>query len=232
MHKIIHKKTQRKFYNKFIYKLSLKMPGVHALRWADFNGIINICRGDDTFSIGRYANQCIQDQTYNDLFRNKEEWINLGFLLARYDKSVWSKRVEGDMLDLYTSDENLFKEVYKDLQSKIKVTYTPDEDIKNDLVNGKNLIFVKKLPHDRYNYKVYLKPHKLSTNIEFRQTLCNYLETLVPSITFSESVKRWVLTTTENWDRRYIYVEDDKTLLLLKLRDANLIGKVMNYRLR
>ena len=50
-------------------------------------------------------------------------------------------------------------------------------------------------------------------------------------ISLSESVKMWFITTDWNWDRRYVFVDNEQTLLLLKMRNCDAIGKVYEYKI-
>ena len=90
-------------------------------------------------------------------------------------------------------------------------------------------IFVNKLPHDRYQYRAYLKPHRIETSA--RKGIAGWLKNQVPRITFTDSIERWLLTNNENWDRRYIHVEDENTLLMIQLRAPRLVGKIFKYTL-
>jgi hypothetical protein len=42
-------------------------------------------------------------------------------------------------------------------------------------------------------------------------------------------VQKWFLKTDWNWDRRYVLVEDEGTLLMMKLRNSDVVGTVYNY---
>jgi hypothetical protein len=37
------------------------------------------------------------------------------------------------------------------------------------------------------------------------------------------------MKTDWNWDRRYVLVEDEGTLLLMKLKNSEVVGTVYNY---
>jgi hypothetical protein len=54
----------------------------------------------------------------------------------------------------------------------------------------------------------------------------------VAGISISEAVEKWFYDTTWNWDRRYVLVDDDKTLLLLRLKNSNVVGTVYNLVLQ
>jgi len=47
----------------------------------------------------------------------------------------------------------------------------------------------------------------------------------------SKAVKTWFIRTEWNWDRRYILVEDEQTLFMMKLRSAEVVGKTHEYQL-
>ena len=48
-------------------------------------------------------------------------------------------------------------------------------------------------------------------------------------ILISDAVKEWFVHTDWNWDRRYVLIEDSQTLLMLKLRNPEAIGRVYDY---
>ena len=57
----------------------------------------------------------------------------------------------------------------------------------------------------------------------------DWLKTQMPRVTCTSAVEKWFLATDWNWDRRYILVEDDQTMLMMKLRNAEVVGKIYNF---
>jgi hypothetical protein len=98
-----------------------------------------------------------------------------------------------------------------------------------DLLKDSDKIITKKLPHDKYRFKVYLLPHKLANDELGKKRYLQWVESQKEKILITKSVKNWFMTTNWNWDRRYIYVEDPSTLLLLKLRNSETIGRSYEY---
>lgn len=88
---------------------------------------------------------------------------------------------------------------------------------------------VKKLPHNRYRYRVYLLPHKMAKDREGKQKYISWLKSLGERVTCTPAVEGWFMHTDWNWDRRYILVEDEHTLLMLKLRNSEVVGRIYNY---
>jgi len=39
------------------------------------------------------------------------------------------------------------------------------------------------------------------------------------------------LITEWNWDRRYMYVEDEMTLLMIKMRSSEVLGRIYEYHI-
>lgn len=217
------KKTKKKFYNKYIYKVTLNIPGCGILRYYDLADLVKI---DTTFVKNKYP---WKEKLVSDLVNNKQEWADLVFFIESFEKTQWGKRLEGDFMDLYTNNIDFYNGLCEKFPNRILRRFQPPKGMEQEMLDEERKIFVNEIPHGIYNYQAYLQPHKLSSNISERTQLANWLELQVPKITFSKSVRKWVLNTQENWDRRYIYIDSEQTLLMIKLRSPELIGKVFKY---
>jgi hypothetical protein len=216
------KVTRRKFYNKWLYKVTIRLPGAGLLRIYNRDQVDQFCS----------AASCPNSTSYNNwkqrAWRNRHDIRDLLRLLD--DSEIeWSKRIEGEQVDIYTNDKGL----YDDLSDKFEILlihrFEPDPNNLDilDERNGKTMT-VKRLPHGRFNYRVYLLPHNLK-DTESRVRFLDWLEEQKPRVTCSESVRKWFLSNNTNWDRRYILVEDDGTLMLMKLRNADVVGTVYKF---
>lgn len=217
------KKTKKKFYNKYIYKVTLNLPGVSSLRYYSLSELFTI--DAEQFADTKYP---WKYETLKKFKNNEDAWFSLETILHRYNKKEWQKRIEGEYVDFYTNNIDLYNDLCTNFPTNVAVRYQPKKGLENELLNLDKVIFVSKLPHDKYNYKVFLTPHKISS-YEEKKSIVDWFQTKIPSITFTDSIKRWVLETTQNFDRRYIYVDSEQTLLLLKLRAPMLVGSVYNY---
>ena len=97
-----------------------------------------------------------------------------------------------------------------------------------DLLENTGSIIVKKLPHNKYAYKAFLLPHKIN-NRKDKKEYVNWITGQNDRILISDAVKEWFIKTDWNWDRRYVLIEDSQTLLMLKLRNPEVLGRIYDY---
>lgn len=159
---------------------------------------------------------------------NKDLITSIMDFLDQYKKEDYFMRLERDAIDFYTNDINFYNHISSSFSTTIKHRFEPDENSLKTLTD-EPIIIVKKLPKNRYNYRAYLKPHMLKGDKESKSNYLKFLDNQSPAVSISESVKSWFMITDWNWDRRYILVEDEKTLLMLKLRNPEVLGKVYRF---
>lgn len=215
------KTTSRKFYNKWLYKVTLKVPGAAVLRMTE--SVSDYLARQQTTSLGnRYT-------LANKTLANKDYLLEIEGFLQGYDKNLWSKRVEGDLVDFYTNDIDFYHSISNEFISFVAHRFEPASDSIQTLEDDKQIILSNKYPHNKYQYKVYLLPHKMANDKEGKKQYVSWLERQMPKVTCTKSVKKWFVDTDWNWDRRYILVEDDSMLLMLKLRNAEVVGRIYKY---
>lgn len=197
-----HKITKRKFYNKWDYKISLHGKELRFLRYFPL-------------------------QKLPDLSEDQGLIVKIYNFLSNLKTDAYAKRIERNTLDIYVNDKDLYDLIRTEFSSVVRLTCSPDANLLNR--SGKT-IMANKFPYDRYRYKVYLKPHRLIDSDDRKQYL-DWLESQIPRVCITESVKKWFHRTSWNWDRRYMYVEDDATLLILKMKCADALGSIYTYEL-
>lgn len=212
------KPTTRKFYNKWMYKATLLLPGVALYRLHSLEAIPSL-----TFDTNGYH----RHSTLSRASANKENIIKLSILLTSFNKDEWSKRIESNSIDIYTNSKEIFDTVLAEMKDIVRSAYAPVDGNKAILENTTSII-AKKLPHDKYAYKAFLMPHRIKDRQE-KEEYIRWIETQGDKILMSSRVKDWFIKTDYNWDRRYLLVEDEATLLMLKLRKSEAIGRVYDY---
>ena len=214
------KKTSRKFYNKWLYKVSLIVQGSGIFRIQSIEDIIQLCLDENPDS-REYS-------VYHKAWKNREQLLELATFLQSHDCKNWTKRIESSIMDFYTNDPNFYTELSEKFEDVMTHRFEPDAS-SLEFLDQPQTIVASKLPHNKYHYKVYLLPHKMAGDKENKARYVDWLKTQNPRITCTPAVQSWFIKTDWNWDRRYILVEDEQSLLMLKLRNSEVVGRVYNY---
>jgi hypothetical protein len=216
------KVTNKKFYGKWLYKVSLSIPGIVLLRTKTLDEL------SDNYDYDKNGRH-LQYGTFYKAKNNQDNIKRTCKLLKELDATEWFRRIESDCLDVYTNNVDVYNNICKELNDIIINHFEPDGNI---LENSNSYTIVStKLPHNKYRYKVYLRPHNLAGDKEAKYQFLNWVDMQGERILISQTVKDWFITTDWNWDRRYLLVEDEQTLLLLKMRSAAAIGKAYEYKI-
>lgn len=213
--------TSRKFYNKWLYKVSLRQNGAAIFRYKGLDFVKEFCHQTEN-----------TDRPYSvfyKAFQQKDSILELCEFLEQYDAKLWTKRIENNIIDFYTNDKNFYQQLSLKFAEILIHRFEPSEDSLKILDNDASKVAVKKLPHKRFQYRVYLLPHKMAGDKEGKQRYIDWLKTQMPRVTCTKAVEEWFIRTDWNWDRRYVLVEDESTLLMMKLRNSEVVGRVYNY---
>jgi hypothetical protein len=166
--------------------------------------------------------------SHTKALKNKETLLEVTKMLDSLDLKDFAKRIEVNTLDIYVNDRSLFDNISTKFESLI-VNRSAPNTANLELLENTNFILSKRLPHNKYRYKVFLLPHRFKGDRTAKKRYIAWLDTQGDRISISDSVKNWFLTTDWYWDRRYMYIEDANTLLLLKMRDSEALGKIYEY---
>lgn len=206
--------TNRKFYNKWFYKVSLYIHGARFLHnLTDFPIEYN-----DVIYRSTFFKSKVDVDTITKLLQ----------FIEQYDKSEWQRRSEMNTLDIYTNNKDLFDNIAKKFKKNVSNLVCVDEEIVN-IESKFTPVIVKKLPHNKYKFKVFLKPHTFNKDREEKNAFLSFIDSQVPRIRITPAVKHWFLDTNWNWDPRYIHVEDEGTLMLLKMRNPQALGRIHEH---
>jgi hypothetical protein len=210
------KKTTRKFYNKWMYKVTLSIPGVSVLR---------LFKLEDVSSKIQETNIKNTYSTLAKAVNNREKITSLADFLLSFDQKTWAKRIEKNEIDLYTNDLQFYNRLKSEFIDLTVHAFEPEDPA---LLESTSSVVVKRLPHGKFKFKVFLLPHKIKDVSDKHQYL-EWIKGQGDKVLISEAVKTWFINTAWNWDRRYIMVEDEHTLLMLKLRNAEVVGSIQDY---
>jgi hypothetical protein len=216
------KLTNRKFYGKWLYKASFNLEGGALFRSKTLDEVEEFCLGPNPHDKHSYS---IWVRAWN----NRELINNVCTFLKSYSKDVYNLRIESSIFDVYTNDKEFYNLISLEFEETLRHKFEPSEANIDLLKSNQNYITVDRLPKGQYNYRVYLLPHKMKGDKEGKQKYLEWIKRQTPKITCTPSIEKWFLATDWNWDRRYVLVEDESTLLMLKLRNAEVMGRVYNF---
>ena len=203
-----------------MYKIGLKIEGCAILRGRSMHTVKSVFGQD-------MDEKVFYPQWRNKSFVNRNSIIRFSEFMKTFPTDSYAVRVENDRLDVYTNDQDLYSTLSSTCEENIIQRFQPDIDNLHLLNRSQHTIIVNKLPKNRYNYRVYLLPHRM-----IREDKNNYLDWIKkqdPRITCTPALEKWFINTDWNWDRRYVLVEDEATVLMMKLRNAEVVGTVYKF---
>jgi hypothetical protein len=194
--------TKRKFYNKWLYKITLAVTAAGIFR---HNTAEQIKESGEFHKEARLLASCL------------------------HEIKDYQLRIESKFIDIYVNDRQHVDEILSRFAKSVRHVFSPHPALLSGTVGAKNIV-ANKLPYDRYRYKVFLRPHTIK-DLEEKKDYIRWLDSQTPRIFLSENTKDWFIKTFWNWDRRYMYVEDEKTLMMAKMRHSSVLGSVYTYQL-
>lgn len=214
------KTTNKKFYGKWLYKVTILIPGARVVSYKDYDDLKNFLLGSTP---NEYPHYSVMYKAWNNRF----QLLNLLESINSVPADQYAKRIESNFLDLYTNDVTIFEHFKSRFSHNIRHIFIPSDRLLSNQCS--DVVVANQLAHNRYRYKVYLKPHKLKGDREGKLSFLTWLDTQSDRVRISQSVRTWFLNTDWNWDRRYMFVEDEQTLMMLKLRSSEAVGKILEY---
>lgn len=165
---------------------------------------------------------------YKDGHHRNSLHIDLVAALRMIAPGTYATRYESDRVNFYTNAKSDADYVIASFPNNV-VAYALPTPAAIAAFSTPRTIVASKLPHRKYRFKVYLQPHKVS-----RADKLNWLtwvDSNSDTILISAAVVKWFTDTDWNWDRRYIYVQDEATLIMLKLKNDNALGSIYRYQI-
>ena len=210
--------SKKKFYHKFDHKITLRIEGCESLRYH------SISESKKFLETNVFPRFYLSDQSKLKVLGNKDTLIELCDILTSYEISDWQKRIERGSIDIYAKNSAIIEKIQDRLGDRVVSICKTANDITEPYT-----LRVKKLPHDIYKYRVFLLPHKLRNDKEEKKRYAEWIKNQQGKIKITLAVENWFHKTDWNWDPRYVLVDEESTLLMLKLRNPELVGRVYRF---
>ena len=216
-------RTTKLFYGKWYYKVTLWFKGCEVFAYHSPAEVV----------AGLLATSPLDQSCYIlDVICNRQESyiLEMARLLSKFPMGTWADRIERCYFSIYTNDNELYNAVITDFYDDVCECYAPNLDDMELLLDPK-VIVCNKLPHNKYEYKVFVCPSRISGSIavEERHKLLNWMESQFPKMTCTLSFKKWFIGTWWGSERRYFLVDNENTLLLLRMFHPEIIVSVHKY---
>lgn len=212
---IITTYTKKKFYNKYLYRLSYNVPGIRIIHWTknELDLKIRVLNWNDQaqMQLNRVQANHAQLLDFYRLYQQKNE--NLKFRIEHNTFNIYSDSEEF-LYDLACTE---LKPWYRHLMSVSLVESADDLKL---LEQG--FTIVKKEPSYAFRVKIREGFFKDAE----RQGLALYLKNLGEEIRITKLMLSRLTGNTKYFGGGYVYVSDPRLIDMLKLVAPSLIGPV------
>lgn len=216
------RKTNKLFYKKYAYKVEARIKGAHLIR-PTADHAIEICNQ-------RLSNNAMF--SYKFKYINDDEIRNLiKFIKSSKNFLDQGIKTRGEMstFNFYIEDEKTFNKVVKKLSPWIRSVYKPEskEDL-FQLLDNKKITLCDKLPLKKYRYRLFLNRRMPEHR---RESFIKWTENYGDAIKFSGKSEKWMHGIGWMYDP-FMYVEDNKLLLMVKMSLGENVIKTEEFVLR
>ena len=232
--------TTKKFYQKYLYKVTFGIPGVYLLTRSSFEHLkviddYELAREKTATNI-RTEKAIFSVRTVYDSRRGKLDQVKVGDLMkaaqmlisVRQNTFTFRPRIEGWSLDVYgVNEEDLLRLT---LDSKlgdkvIMITRPKTQEIADILLNNKVIISAVT---PEYKYKVMIREgrHAKATRV----SVMNYLETLGDQVKLTKSTVDGLQRSRDYMGGCYFYVNDHRIVDFVRLMAPNMIADIFELK--
>lgn len=212
-------KTKKLFYGKWPYKISTYIQGGTWIR----NGIPDVierCKTD------WFKKQPIAQFRHIDT----KELLKYVAILSNYiDKDI-KIRIEHGHINFFLKDQMLYNEMCFAFRNYTEsVTEPESESVLKTLLDNNKFVVVDELPHGKYSHKIIFRsvPSNMRGNI--LKWADNYPK---EKLTMSKNTRNYFNDTNKYVQDPFMYVSDEKMLIMLGLIAQNYIRRTEKFILK
>ena len=232
--------TTKKFYQKYLYKVTFDIPGIYLLARPSFGYLKEI----DDYELAREktatnirAEKAILSARYEYISRKgKLAEAKVGDLMkaaemliaVRQNMFLFRPRIEDWTLDVYGVNEEDLRQLalnYYLGNKVIMVTRPRTQEIADLLLNNKVIISTV---NPEYKYKVMIREGRHSS--ESRSSVMNYLASLEDQVKLTKSTSDRLQRTRDYMGGCYFYVNDPRIIDFVRLMAPNMIADIFELK--
>lgn len=212
-------KTQKLFYGKWPYKVSIQFRGAHLIRFYGAEILIHRFNNpNDNFHYHGFKQGELEELERCARLIHKLQ--DIGNIKYRY---------ESNTINMFTDTRDVYDKLRGMFFSNIKEVWEPNDLSEVEyLKDNINNVIVEFLPHKKYKYKVILK---YSTPARIKESLIKWIDNNLSTVKVANSTVQF-LKSMSYTQSPFIYIEDSKTLMLFQLIAGDQIKKTEKFILR
>lgn len=220
-------KAYQLWYNKYLYKSTFVIPGIHIARNHLNEQEIND-RLDEIKDVDATWKQIIFKNVLELFNANKEQILTFTKITEeeRRNKKLFV-RIQEPYVSIFSNTLETHKRLEKSFPDALYSISHPDSRMSEFLMQNKNSIIVDKLPHNRYRYKVIINNYSVKHSIP--KQLLEWGDAQGDAVKFSSKTKRYFKSPVLYLDQGFLYIEDDSTLTMCNLFLAKCPYRIIKY---
>jgi len=240
MPKLKTQHTNKLFFKRFKYKAVVSTPQTSFIRYAsrkDIDSLFNaesleqwggvkdrISYGYSSFSLGTLHDW--QSKSQRRIWDNRFTLYKLyNWIQQHYNTEHHKIRNEGDRLAFFTNNKATWENFCGAFKNEIaELVWPKDEHHEDYFEKYPNNIICKRLPYDKYRYKINLRGHVVRQD-GFGEWIKNYKGDLKASGSLIDGIKRGYYYS----DGKFLYSTNSEMMLLLQMYLGDSIKNIQEY---
>lgn len=225
------KSTTKKYFNKYLFKAVLYLPGGRIIRKDDssrlsINQLVELRkRVYESNKMGYFSPGWWSRSSTRHIADIKVLQLEYWHNVIRENNQNIKYRIEEPWMQLYCNDEQMLYDVVKGDPTSCIEFFKPESEETKQALEANELIL--RTPID-YNFRVYLKEgYKMNSNI--RHSITQYLEGLGDDVKVTRSLWK-SLETRLYFAGGYFYVKDVNVTTFLNLIAPGIIAGIFKLR--
>lgn len=213
------------WYNEYLYKSTFIIPGIYVLRHYHNEEEIQLYID----SIERTTwKKALFNSFVESYKQNKDSILQFASLTdaGRKNKEIFI-RIQEPHVSIFSNNLDVHISLEKTFPNQLHSISRPNEKSIPALLEGKNVMVVKTLPHDRYRYKVIINNYSVTHSIP--KSLFDWGLAQGDAVKFSKKTAKYFRSPGLYLDQGFLYIEDESTLTMCNMFLTKCPKRIIKY---
>ena len=231
---VIFKSSKKQFYNKYLYKLVMLVPGAHIVQdnlknpEPDTTIRARIAQYNKYRQAARYFNENYKNKNSSRFTLAQEDQITQYIKFVSHHRDKLLLRYEMPCLSVYSNDLKLLQTLAKEDKKHLISIHGPENDqAKQALARGE--IITKRI--SEYNLKIFLK-ELTDISVEEKQSIISCLDNMGDVVKLPKHCRKSLESQFRWMAASYFYTRDDGIITLLNLIKPGVVQGIFKLSLQ